>query len=145
MHLVNLPFHEGGHVVFSLFGSRLLTSLGGSLMQLIIPLTCAAVLLFRTRDPFGAALALWWLGESFIDLAPYIADARSLSLTLLGGGTGATTPYGFHDWNFILNELGILSRDLSIASAAHFTGSALMLLAIAWGVAWILRNSTHAS
>jgi len=103
MHLVNLPFHEGGHVVFSFFGSRLLTSLGGSLMQLIIPLTCAAVLLFRTRDPFGAALAVWWLGESFVDLAPYIADARALSLTLLGGGTGATTPYGFHYWNFILN------------------------------------------
>ncbi len=143
MHLVNLPFHEGGHVVFSILGSRLLTSLGGSLMQLIIPLACAAVLLLKTRDPFGAAFAVWWLGESFIDLAPYIADARALSLPLLGGNTGATSPYGFHDWNFILNELGILSSDMSIASAAHFTGAALMLLAIAWGAASILRNTTQ--
>lgn len=145
MHLVNLPFHEGGHVIFSILGSRLLTSLGGSLMQLIIPLACAAVLLLKTRDPFGAAFAVWWLGESFIDLAPYIADARSLSLRLIGGNTGAEAPYGFHDWNFILNELDILSSDMKIAAAAHFTGAALMLAAIAWGAAFILWNTTRSA
>lgn len=139
MHLVNLPFHEAGHVIFGLAGSRILTSLGGSLMQLLIPLTCAAVLLLKTRDPFGAAVALWWLGESLIDLAPYIADARSLSLPLLGGNTGATAPYGFHDWNFILSETGRLDRDLLYAGAAGAAGAAVMAASIAWGAAVLLR------
>lgn len=141
MHLVNLPFHEAGHVLFGLGGSRLLTSLGGSLMQLLIPLTCAAVLLLKTRDPFGAAVALWWLGESMIDLAPYIADARALALPLLGGNTGATAPYGFHDWNFILSETGNLEKDLLFARAADLTGAALMAVSIAWGAAVLLRSS----
>ncbi len=141
MHLVNLPFHEAGHVFFGLLGSRLLTSLGGSLMQLIIPLACAAVLLLKTRDPFGAAIALWWLGESLIDLAPYIADARALALPLLGGNTGATAPYGFHDWNFILSETGSLGKDLLFARAAGVAGAAVMALSIAWGAAVLLRCS----
>ena len=38
-HLVNLPFHEAGHLIFRPFG-RFMTSLGGSLSQLIIPLLC---------------------------------------------------------------------------------------------------------
>lgn len=144
MHLVNLLFHEAGHVIFGLAGSRILTSLGGSLMQLIIPLICAAVLLLKTRDPFGAAIALWWLGESLIDLAPYIADARALSLPLLGGNTGATAPYGFHDWHFILSETGNLEKDLIFARAADMAGAAVMAVSIAWGAA-VLLHSTGSS
>lgn len=141
MHLVDLPFHEAGHVFFGLGGSRLLASLGGSLMQLLIPLTCAAVLLLKTRDPFGAAIALWWLGESMIDLAPYIADARALALPLLGGNTGATAPYGFHDWNFILSETGSLEKDLLFARAAGVAGAAVMTLSVSWGAAVLIRSS----
>lgn len=145
MHLVNLPFHEAGHVFFGLAGSRILTSLGGSLMQLLIPLTCVAVLLLKTRDPFGAAVALWWLGESLVDLAPYIADARALALPLLGGNTGATAPYGFHDWNYILSEAGALDRDLLLAEAAGAAGAAVMVVSIAWGAAVLLRSSGRRS
>jgi hypothetical protein len=43
-HLVNLPFHEAGHLFFQLFG-RWMTSLGGTLGQLLIPLSCLLVLL----------------------------------------------------------------------------------------------------
>ncbi len=41
-HLVNLPFHEAGHLIFRPFG-RLMTSLGGSLGQLLMPLVCLVV------------------------------------------------------------------------------------------------------
>lgn len=75
MHLVNLPFHEAGHIIFSPFG-RFLQVLGGTLGQLLMPAVCMAVLLLRTRDPFGAAMAQWWLAENFMDIAPYI-DART--------------------------------------------------------------------
>ena len=78
-HLVNLPFHEAGHIIFRPFG-RLMTSLGGSLSQVLMPLVCLAVFLIKSRDTFAAAFALWWTGQNFMDLAPYINDARSLTL-----------------------------------------------------------------
>lgn len=139
MHLVNLPFHEAGHVFFRVFGSRLVTSMGGSLMQLIVPGVCSVVLLVKTRDPFGAAVGLWWVGNNFIDMAPYIGDARSMSLPLLGGNTGSIAPYGFHDWNFILTETHLLENDRLLAGVSHAAGSILMILAAAWGAAVLVR------
>ncbi len=131
LHLVNTPFHEAGHILFRPFGA-LITSLGGSLGQLLMPLVCCLALLLKTRDPFGAGVALWWLGQNFIDIAPYINDARAGELMLLGGNTGQASPYGFHDWEFILTELGIQNWDHGIAWAAHLTGAAVMAVALVW-------------
>jgi hypothetical protein len=133
LHLVNLPFHEAGHIIFRPFG-RIITSLGGTLGQLLMPVVCLLVLLLATRDPFGASICLWWLGENFMDIAPYINDARSLSLPLLGGNTGKTSPYGFHDWEFILNEVGILRYDHLIANISYYIGILLIIASFAWGV-----------
>jgi hypothetical protein len=131
-HLVNLPFHEAGHLIFRSFG-RFMTSLGGSLSQLLIPLLCMAVFLLKTRDTFAAAFSLWWFGENFMDLAPYINDARSLTLPLLGGNTGRTSPYGFHDWEFILKESGLAHYDHTLAHIAYRAGTVLMIFALVWG------------
>jgi hypothetical protein len=84
MHLINLPFHEAGHIFFRPFGA-FMTSLGGSLMQILMPVICLLVFLFKTRDPFAASVALWWIGQNFLDLAPYINDARAGDLPLVGG------------------------------------------------------------
>ncbi len=130
-HLVNIPFHEAGHLVFSPFG-RLLHSLGGSLGQLLMPFICLVTFLFRARDTFAASFCLWWLGENFIDLAPYINDARSLSLPLIGGNTGATAPYGFHDWEFILRETGLIRYDHLLAGITHRIGSLFIVLSLVW-------------
>ena len=35
MHLINLVFHEAGHILFAPFGSFMM-SLGGSLLQVIV-------------------------------------------------------------------------------------------------------------
>ncbi len=131
-HMVNLPFHEAGHIFFRPFG-RVITSLGGSLTQLLMPLVCLFVLLLKTRDSFGASFSLWWFGENFLDLAPYINDARSLTLPLLGGNTGRSAPYGFHDWQFILNELGLIRYDHTLAWCSHIVGSLLMIASFLWG------------
>ena len=130
-HLVNLPFHEAGHVVFRPFG-RIMHSMGGSMGQLLMPLICFAVFLLKTRDQFAASFSIWWLGENFLDMAPYINDARSLSLPLLGGNTGYSSPYGFHDWEFILKELGLARYDHFLAGCARLTGIFLMLLSFVW-------------
>ena len=131
-HLVNLPFHEAGHIFFRPFG-RVITSLGGSLMQVLMPVVCLLVFLIKTRDPFAGSVALWWTGQNFIDIAPYINDARSLSLPLLGGNVGYSSPYGFHDWEFILKETGMIRFDHTIARLSHAMGTILILTAIVWG------------
>ena len=143
LHLVNTPFHEAGHVLFRPFG-RFITSLGGTLGQLLMPLICTVVFLMQTRDTFAAAVGLWWFGENFLDIAPYIGDARAGVLPLLGGNTGHSSPYGFHDWEFILTETGLRSYDKIFAGMAHGIGSALMILALAWAgyILWKTYNES---
>jgi hypothetical protein len=68
-----------------------------------------------------------------MDLAPYINDARSLTLPLLGGNTGRTSPYGFHDWEFILRETKLLRYDHVLANSADTLGTLLMICAFVWG------------
>ncbi len=138
-HLVNLPFHEAGHIFFRPFG-RFMTSLGGSLAQIIMPLVYLAVFLIKTRDTFAASFCLWWTGESFLDLAPYIDDARRLTLPLVGGNTGRTSPYGFHDWEFILKESGLIRYDHTLAKSAFFIGCLLMICAFVWGGYILLKQ-----
>ena len=68
-----------------------------------------------------------------MDLAPYVNDARSLTLPLLGGNTGRTSPYGFHDWEFILTELGLARYDHFLAGCSHVIGTFLMITSFLWG------------
>jgi hypothetical protein len=139
LHLVNTPFHEAGHVVFAPFG-QFVRTLGGTLGQLIMPMVCCLVLLLKTRDPFGAAVGLWWFGENFLDIAPYIDDAGTGELPLLGGNTGESSPYGFHDWEYLMTETGRLGQEHDLARASQRLGAAIMLLALAWMAVTLMRE-----
>jgi hypothetical protein len=143
MHVVNLVFHEAGHILFRPFG-RFMTILGGSLAQLLMPLIVMAAFIVQNRDTFGASLGLWWLGQSLMDLAPYINDARSLKLMLLTGGTGRDLP-GTHDWEQILRHLGLLPYDQTIARCTDALGTLLMVTAFLWGGYILYRQSTALS
>lgn len=131
MHNINLPFHEAGHILFSPFG-RFMQVLGGTLGQILIPCICAAAFLLKNQDPFGASVGLWWVGQNFMDIAPYINDARALDLVLVGGVTGKDVD-GYHDWQNILGTLGWLEYDHRLAQMSHGFGTFLMILALAWG------------
>jgi len=131
LHRVNLAFHEAGHVAFIPFG-RFMMVLGGSLGQLIMPLIVMGAFLWKHHNAFGASAALWWTGQSLMDLAPYINDARALQLPLIGGGTGADRP-GAHDWQRILLDLNLIHHDHRIAWMADALGSLIVLAALAWG------------
>ena len=135
LHLPNLVFHEAGHVIFGLLGP-FLAALGGSLLQVMVPLIVAGAFL-RQDDRLGAAVGIWWAGQNLLDLAPYIADARRLQMTLLGGRTGAEVEG--HDWEYLLTEMGWLHLDVTIGMAAHRLGLAIMTAALAWGVVVLLR------
>lgn len=104
---VNLVFHEAGHVIFAL-GGEFIGILGGSLMQVLIPVVCGVALLQR-GDPFGVALCGLWTGQSMVNVAIYAGDARQLALPLLGG------EYVIHDWNYLLGKLGLLEWDRFLA------------------------------
>lgn len=137
LHLPDLVFHEAGHVLFSPFG-EFMAVLGGSLLQVLIPII-AAVAFYRQEQPFNVAIMAWWAGQNLVDLAPYIADARSLSLVLLGGRTGAEVEG--HDWEFILTQLGMTHRDHGIGTAAHALGIVIMIGALVVAGRSVARNS----
>ncbi len=137
LHLINLPFHEAGHLLFLPFG-RFMTILGGSLGQILMPVICLVTFLVRTHDPFGASVALWWTAESLMDLAPYINDARALELVLLGGVTGKETDG--HDWNNLLTMMGWLDYDHRLAQMTHRLGVVVMLTSLVWGGLLLVRH-----
>ena len=130
MHLVNLPFHEAGHIFFAPFG-RFVQVLGGTLGQWLAPFAVFCAFLAK-GNPFGAMVGLWWLGESFLDIAPYMDDARAGQLVLLGGVTGSEVA-DYHDWEVILTELGWLQYDHLIARLSFGIGTFLMILSFSWG------------
>jgi hypothetical protein len=137
LHLPDLVFHEAGHLIFSPLG-QFMSVLGGSLMQVLIPVICA-VAFIRQEQSFGAAICVWWAGQNLVDLAPYIADARALQIPLLGGRTGAEVEG--HDWEFILTRLRLTHLDHAIGRVAHAIGMLVMIASLAFAARTIARKS----
>ena len=131
IHAPLLIFHEAGHVIFRPFGEWV-SVLGGTLGQLLMPAVLGIALLWKNRDPFGAAIGLWLFGVSVLDVAPYMYDAWEPQLTLLGGGTGNDS---FHDWIYLFDSVGQLRHAQRIGAVTHALGVAIVLLALAWGAA----------
>ena len=134
LHRPLLVFHEAGHIIFIPFGEWV-TILGGTLGQLLLPLLLTGALLFKNRDPFGAAIGLWFVGVSLLDIAPYMYDALHPQLMLLSGHTGED---GGHDWIYLFNSTGLLSRSQMIGGLTHKLGALAILVALGWA-SWILR------
>jgi len=131
MHVINLVFHEAGHVIFTLLGN-FMRIIGGSLLQLIVPLVILFSLLIKNKDTFGASIGLWWFSQSLMDLVSYINDAERQEMWLLGGVQGKDMP-GIHDWNNILSELDMLQSAHGIATLTSWSAITLMLVAFVWG------------
>jgi hypothetical protein len=131
IHRPLLVFHEAGHVIFAVFGEWVRV-LGGTLGQLLMPAILGGALLWKNRNPFGAAIGLWLFGVSLMDVAPYMYDAWEPRLTLLGGGTGNDS---FHDWIYLFDSMNELHHARRIGALTHALGVAVVLLALAWGAA----------
>ena len=133
LHGPLLVFHEAGHVIFRIFGPWV-GVLGGTLAQLLLPVVIIVAFLWKNRDPFGAALGLWLLGVSLLDVAPYMYDALQPQLTLLNGSVGEE---GGHDWIYLFESMGLRSRAQGIGALTHKLGALVLLLALGWA-AWLL-------
>ena len=132
LHNVNLAFHEFGHVLFGPFG-RFMAILGGSLFQVLFPLVFVVAFSLQMRDNFAASICLWWCGQSFIDVSPYIADAPYRVLPLIGG-LGEES----HDWGNLLTMTNSVDSAPTLANLSFGIGVVIMLVSFAWGGA-ILR------
>jgi len=133
---VTLGFHEMGHAALSWLGNRILTTAGGTIFQIAVPLAAAVYLAVKQRDPFGAAVCLFWLGTSLVEAGHYAADARAQQLPLV-------SPFGpvdvdSHDWTVLLMKYGMLSRDQQIGGMLVGAGRMVMVASLAAG-AWVLR------
>jgi hypothetical protein len=116
---VNLVFHEAGHLILA-FGGETLHFLGGTLGQLFFP--AAAVFHFRRRgDAFASAVCALWLGESLMNVAVYLGDARTQALPLVGGHV--------HDWGWLLGRAGLLGQCEGLGRLLHVAASGVVLLA----------------
>lgn len=121
---LDLAIHETGHLVFGPFG-ELSGVLGGTLMQLIVPLAFGVYFLYR-GDRHAATVALWWMAQNLWNISVYIGDARAEELPLVGGGE--------HDWAYLLDRFDLLPKDLAIGRAVHLLGGVLYVLSLVGGV-----------
>ena len=119
---VNLLFHEGGHGVFSLFGKFIYT-LGGSLMQIIIP--CLFIFYFYSHEQrIGVQISLIYLAQNLMNIGVYAADARVQRLPLLGGNKV------YHDWTYLLGKVGLLEYDQAVGTLFYIIAIILIILAL---------------
>jgi len=131
----NLLFHEAGHVFFGLLGPTL-AILGGTLGQLFFPIACAVH--FAARGSVAeAAVAVVWLGENFLNVALYVADARAQVLPRVGGE--------IHDWHWLLARWGGLAHDQAIARAVHALGVLIVVAGVAAAAAAAMPRRRPAS
>src|SRR3954463_8691898 len=125
---VNLPIHEGGHIIFGAFGSEELMVWGGTLMQLLVPFALAAGFAYR-REISGTAFCAFMFFENFLGIATYMADARDQNLPLV---TVGPAEYVEHDWAHILGNLNLLQYDRTFATGLRAVAYLGMLATISW-------------
>ncbi len=106
---ITLMFHEMGHLIFAGMGNTMML-LGGSIMQVLVPLFAAVYLLLRQGDYFGFAVGGSWLAFAEWELALYIWDAAREELPLVGFGDDVQ-----HDWGTLLTQWGWLNQCDDIA------------------------------
>lgn len=135
LDLVDLPIHEFGHILFRLFG-EFVSVAGGSLFQIIVPAVFVGYF-YWNKKYYSAAIVLFWVGQSILNVYVYAQDAVAMQLVLLGGLTGSEG--AFHDWNYLLTETGLIGSAKTIAGLIRFAGTATIILAIGASVYYSLN------
>lgn len=118
---VDLVIHEAGHWVFIFFG-QFIQVLGGSLLQILVPIVFAAYF-FSRREAFSASIVLFWVGYNIINVSLYMADAVVMQLPLLGGNSSG------HDWNYLLSQTYLLEYTRFLSKAVYSVGISVTLIA----------------
>jgi hypothetical protein len=119
---LNLLIHEAGHWLWLPFG-QFMSILGGSLTQILMPAMFIGYFVWK-KDWFGTSFSAFWLGDNLVNVSYYVADARAMSLPLLGGDTSG------HDWHNILSALNMLEIDAALGQIIRIGGYLALLIAL---------------
>ena len=125
-----LPIHEGGHLLFALFG-YVLHVFGGSFWQVAMPLLLFSVALRQRSSWAWVWLAL--TGVHMISLSPYIYDAPYRVLPLLGPKHG-------HDWHNLLNHFQMMEDAEGLADGLYWIGVLTGLGGLVGGIIAAVRR-----
>lgn len=137
LDLVDLPIHETGHLLFAPLG-QFMSVAGGSLFQVLMP--AAFVFYFWWHEKFySAAIVLFWVGQSLINVYVYAADAVVMQLVLLGGLTGSEG--SFHDWNYLLTATGLIGYTDLVAGLIRVGGILTCLAAAVFSVYYSFNSA----
>ncbi len=121
---VNLGFHELGHAILYPFPvGDTLTAMGGSLLQVAVPIGLGVYFFWRRKDLLAVGLCGAWAAAALQDVSVYIADAPYQRLPLIGGE---------HDWAFLLGPRAFdaLASASTIATVVRGLGILALLAAI---------------
>jgi hypothetical protein len=77
---------------------------GGSLFQVILPAVFVGYFVWREQY-YSAAIVLFWVGQSILNVWVYAARCGVMRLVLTSGFTGSEG--SFHDWNYMLTQTGL--------------------------------------
>ena len=125
LDMVDLPIHEAGHLIFRILG-EFMGIAGGSLFQVLMPAAFVAYFWWSEKY-YSAAIVLFWVGQSIINVYIYAADAVVMQLVLISGLTGSEG--SFHDWNWMLTRLGLLPFTKTIAGLIRLAGTFTIIAA----------------
>jgi hypothetical protein len=123
LDMVDLPVHEFGHLLFRPFGQFMMIA-GGSLFQVILPAVFVGYFIWQ-RSFYSAAIVLFWVGQSILNVWVYAADAVVMQLVLTSGFTGSEG--SFHDWNYMLDTTGLLSSTKTVAGIIRLAGTLVII------------------
>ena len=124
LHGVNLVFHEAGHILFLPVGA-FLTALGGSLMQLLVPMMCLVALVRQNKDRedanliFNQSLGLAALSAGATLVLGYGLAGRYMDTR---GADAVTVDAGMTYLYWFLPGLGLQFALISMGSALRGTG-----------------------
>lgn len=125
LDLVDLPIHETGHLLLMPFGQFLMVA-GGSLFQVVFPSVFVGYFWWHEK-PYSAAVVLFWVGQSILNVWVYAADAVVMQLVLTSGFTGSEG--SFHDWNYMLTRIGLLGSTKIVAGVIRLIGTLVIIAA----------------
>lgn len=108
--------------------------LGGTLMQLILPLAFVAYF-WRRGDRHAATVAGWWVAQNLWNIARYVQDARAQELPLVGAGE--------HDWTYLLGEMGLLEQDRLLGQLVRFTGMLILAYSTMRGLTYARQQPSE--
>jgi len=138
LDLVDLPIHETGHLLCRLFG-EFMGIAGGSLFQVILPAVFVGYFVWREQY-YSAAIVLFWVGQSILNVWVYAADAVVMRLVLTSGFTGSEG--SFHDWNYMLTQTGLIGSTKIVAGIIRSVGTLVIIASGVFSIYYSLYPTT---